>query len=188
MFKPLSSFTLSSTSQMDRAKRRTKESSSTAAATEDELAMTKAAAWAWHRRGSGSDGSGVGEFDLGGPGGAASAAVAGRKQRPSRYKLEALAAGEEKPGPVPLFDLYEIERITKELERLVMASDGGGRQREVAFATATTREGRKAASKASGSRALPWICGAAADVVEVAPLGARTTALPGSGRARVGKR
>ncbi|URE04496.1 hypothetical protein MUK42_19710 [Musa troglodytarum] len=173
---------------MDRAKRRTKASSSTAAATEDELAVTKAAAWAWYQRGSGNDGRGVGEFDLGRRGGAAAVAVAGRKQRPSRYKLEALAAAEEKPGPVPLFDLYEIERITRELERLTMASDGGGRQREVASATATTREGRKAASKASGPRVRPWICGAAADAVEVAPLRARTTAPHGSRRGRrVGK-
>ncbi|KAJ8504194.1 hypothetical protein OPV22_005080 [Ensete ventricosum] len=174
---------------MDRAKRRTKASSSTGAATEDELATTKAAAWAWYQRGSGSDGRGVGEFDLGGRGGAASAAGAGRKQRPSRYKLEALAASEEKPRPVPLLDVYDIERITRELERLVVASDGGGRQREVAFATATTREGRKAAS---GSRARPWICGAtAADVAALPARGrgkAATTALHRSGRPRAGKR
>ncbi|CAL9117746.1 unnamed protein product [Musa textilis] len=139
--------------------------SAAATAADDELAMAKAAAWAWYQHGSGSDDRTARESDLGWAGGAASEA---RGQRPSRYKLEALAAVEE-PGPaVPLLDVYEIGRITRELERLIVASDGSerrGRARDKeAFATP------RAAGKASGSWVghAAGICGAAGDALEPA--------------------
>ncbi|CAL9762131.1 unnamed protein product [Musa acuminata subsp. burmannicoides] len=146
-------------------------SSAAATAADDELAMAKAAAWAWYQHGSGSDDRTARESDLGWTEGAAAKAS---RQRPSRYKLEALAAVEELGPAVPLLDVYEIERITRELERLIMASDGRerrGRARDKeAFATPRTTEGRRAAGKASGSWVghAAGICGAAGDALEPA--------------------
>lgn len=136
-------------------------SSAAATAADDELAMAKAAAWAWYQHGSGSDDRTARESDLGWEVGAAAKA---RRQRPSRYKLEALAAVEELGPAVPLLDVYEIERITRELERLIMARD------KEAFATPRTTERRRAAGKASGSWVghAAGICGAAGDAVEPA--------------------
>ncbi|CAL9054110.1 unnamed protein product [Musa banksii] len=136
-------------------------SSAAATAADDELAMAKAAAWAWYQHGSGSDDRTARESDLGWEVGAAAKA---RRQRPSRYKLEALAAVEELGPAVPLLDVYEIERITRELERLIMARD------KETFATPRTTEGTRAASKASGSCLghAAGICGAAGDAVEPA--------------------
>ncbi|XP_074559673.1 uncharacterized protein LOC141815619 [Curcuma longa] len=158
-------------------------SSATAAADDDDWAMAKAAAWAWYNRSGADDARASPEFDLG-------RFIRRPPPPPSRYKQEATAANTvgaavDEVGPtgvaVPLLDLYEIERITRQLERLI--GDGGWtRRKEAAEVTASPsppspstpsmtptrrKAGRKWACHAAG------ICGAAGDAVAAAPLVAR---------------
>ncbi|EHA8587222.1 hypothetical protein COCNU_scaffold001635G000010 [Cocos nucifera] len=140
-----------------------KRMTSAASAEEDELALVKAAAWAWYQRGSGNEGRPGREFGIARGGTACS-------PRPSRYQLEALAkvSGSREPGPGTsnsLLDLYEIERITRELDRLIAASsaadDHRARRKEV--------EKRKVAARRTSGfwmRHAVAICGTRGDVVE----------------------
>lgn len=151
---------------------------SSATAADDDWAMAKAAAWAWYKRRS-DDARASPESDLG--------RFIRRQKPPSRYKQEATAAktaaaAADEVGPtgvsVPLLDLYEIERITRQLERFIV---GGGTQRKEAAVTAspsppspstpsttpTRKAGRKWACHASR------ICCAAGDAAAAVPLVAR---------------
>lgn len=101
----------------------------------DELALVKAAAWAWYQHGSGSEGRAMREYDL---------AMPKKAPKPSRYKIEAMKEPEKAPtyqlspptsGPlsplstasskqseISLLDDYEIDRISKELDRYIESS------------------------------------------------------------------
>lgn len=97
----------------------------------DPSGAVKAAAWAWFQRGSLSDGKPIDEFH-------ATRSRHAHAPIPSRYKLEALRMFEEDPEKEPsslsspsspsnqshtsLFDTYEIERISEQLDYLVKAS------------------------------------------------------------------
>ncbi|CAJ1867392.1 unnamed protein product [Sphenostylis stenocarpa] len=85
--------------------------------TTDELAIVKAAAWAWYQHGSGSKPKAKSEFHV-----TRSQSVA----RPSRYKLEAMRMAKEAPSILtikPLLDSYEVQCISKQLDRLIKGSD-----------------------------------------------------------------
>ncbi|XP_042423782.1 uncharacterized protein LOC122011455 [Zingiber officinale] len=150
------------------------------AADADRLAMPKASAWAWYnyKHGSGAVDARdtVSETDL-------SRLNHRRPRLPSRFKREAITTGstataeeeEEEPGTagvVPLMDSYEIERITRELERII--GGGGARRREAAAATATPPPScsafpammlRRKAGKTWARHAV-GICGVARDAVK----------------------
>ncbi|XP_061352791.1 uncharacterized protein LOC133297640 [Gastrolobium bilobum] len=82
----------------------------------DELAIVKAAAWAWYQHGSGSKRKAMSEFHV---------TRTQRAFRPSRYKLEAMRMTKEaNEGPSihtnkSLLDTYEIQSISRQLERLI---------------------------------------------------------------------
>ncbi|XP_019702394.1 uncharacterized protein [Elaeis guineensis] len=147
-----------------------KRMTSAASAEEDEMALVKAAAWAWYQRGSGNEGRPGREFDI-------TCGGAARIPRPSRYQLEALAkvSGSPKPGPATsnsLLDLYEIERITRELDRLIAASSAADNHR----ARRKEVEKRKVVARRTSGfwmRHAVAICGTSGDVVEARVLGGR---------------
>ncbi|KAK7305681.1 hypothetical protein VNO77_43590 [Canavalia gladiata] len=82
----------------------------------DELAIVKAAAWAWYQHGSGSEGKAKSEVDV------------PRTQhvaRPSRYKLEAMRMAKEGSSihtNKSLLDAYEVQSISRQLDRLIESS------------------------------------------------------------------
>ncbi|XP_038985558.1 uncharacterized protein LOC120111744 [Phoenix dactylifera] len=148
---------------------------STASGEEDELALVKAAARAWYQHGSGNEGRAGREFVI--PRGGAA-----RSPRPSRYKLEALAAvsGSPEPGPgtsTSLLDLYELERITRELDRLIAASSTADDHR---MRRKEPEERKVVARKMSGfwMRHAVAICGTRGDVVEAPVLASRRRSKP----------
>lgn len=116
---------------MHKKKKHTNAAAAAAAQPEsqtEKLALVKAAAWAWHQHSSSSISKQSPEFP------SISASRRRSAHRPSRYQLESLSKSDhptaspvslvsEKTGPITLLDLYEIERITRELERLVAASE-----------------------------------------------------------------
>lgn len=143
---------------------------SEASAEEDELVLVKAAAWAWYQHGSGNEGRPGREFGVARSG-------ATRSPRPSRYQLEALARVSRSPEPGPgtstsLLDLYEIERITRELNRLIAASSAADDHRS----RWKEAEKRKVVARRTGgfwmSHAV-GICGTRGDVVEARVLASR---------------
>lgn len=101
----------------------------------DEFAIIKAAAWAWYERGSGSEGKPIREFEF---------THMQRQPKPSRYKLEAMnmtsnnGCASDHPLLVSdnistsitcttsssssLFDKYEIERISMDLDMYIKYS------------------------------------------------------------------
>lgn len=90
---------------------------------EDELAIVKAAAWAWYQHGSGSEGKkAISEFGV--------TARTQRAARPSRFKLEAMRMAKEAKEGTPLhtnknkslFDTYEVQSISRQLDRLIIES------------------------------------------------------------------
>ncbi|XP_073010864.1 uncharacterized protein [Typha latifolia] len=165
---------------MDRRKRRTSSISSES----DDLALVKAAAWAWYQHGSGGPDARPppAESDV-------ASRSSQRPPRPSRYQIEAratagtvtAAAGSDKTPP-RLLDLYEIEWITKELERLISASTKGGadRRKEVAPPTA---EGKRSGKKSGGNGGFfGWhamaICGSVGETVDPAAVVGRRRTKP----------
>ncbi|CAL0334817.1 unnamed protein product [Lupinus luteus] len=90
----------------------------------DELALVKAAAWAWYQHGSGSEAKAM-----------MSEIHVRRTQRetgPSRYKLEAMGMAKkakEEGSSIhtkkPLLDTYEIQSISRQLDRLIIESGHG---------------------------------------------------------------
>lgn len=84
--------------------------------TTDELAIVKAAARAWYQHGSGSKAKAKSEFEV-----TRSQSLA----RPSRYKLEAMRMAKETTSVhtiKPLLDSYEVQCISKQLDRLIKES------------------------------------------------------------------
>nr|XP_027075672.1 uncharacterized protein LOC113699501 [Coffea arabica]XP_027076620.1 uncharacterized protein LOC113700383 [Coffea arabica] len=159
----------------------------------DELALVKAAAWAWYQHGSGSEGRAVREYDL---------AMPKRAPKPSRYKIEAMKESEEAPihrlspptsaplspfstasskqSEISLLDDYEIQRISKELDRYMaessraeylksfLGSDHRANNRVVSLSESGTSEG-KSKQKRKNSRGF-WmkygaVCGSRKDDV-----------------------
>ncbi|OIW14155.1 hypothetical protein TanjilG_21295 [Lupinus angustifolius] len=89
----------------------------------DELALVKAAAWAWYQHGSGSEAKAmVNEFHV---------RRTQRENGPSRYKLEAMAKKSKEEGASihtknkPLLDTYEIQSISRQLDKLIIESGHG---------------------------------------------------------------
>ncbi|PKA52368.1 hypothetical protein AXF42_Ash010265 [Apostasia shenzhenica] len=112
--------------------RTTTSSSSSPGAAEDNLAPVRAAAWAWHQRGSGGRDpvAATVEDDP-------SLRRLLHSRRPSRYRLEALRSGEpqsnhktDEPESI-LLDLYEIKRITDELDLLIVRASAAGEASDV---------------------------------------------------------
>ncbi|MQM03659.1 hypothetical protein Taro_036443 [Colocasia esculenta] len=146
---------------------------------DDELALVKAAAWAWFQHGSANESKATREFDL---------ARKRRQHRPSRYKLEAVAAAAAAvaanvsatsdhlswaaPSPtseLSLLDPYEVDRISKQLDRLVASTRRGGSGRA---GHRRSREAGKGAAKVSGFwlRHAVGLCGSRADAAEARAL------------------
>lgn len=88
----------------------------------DELALVKAAAWAWHQHGSGSEGKAKSKSEF-------HATRTQHAARPSRYKLEAMRMAKEAKeegsqihtNKKSLFDTFEIQSISRQLDRLIEA-------------------------------------------------------------------
>ncbi|CAL9105423.1 unnamed protein product [Musa textilis] len=127
------------------------------------MALVRAAAWAWYQQGSGKaaresdDGRRVG-ID-----------AARNLPRPSRYKLEALAAAKACPV-ISLLDVYDVEWITRELDRVTMASrssTGGGDRHRRSAKEAAALEGMRRA-RGSWVRHAVDICWSKGDIVEEA--------------------
>ncbi|CAK9156043.1 unnamed protein product [Ilex paraguariensis] len=142
----------------------------------DELAIVKAAAWAWYQRGSGSEARSMREYDLTRP---------SRAPKPSRYKLEAMAMeGSTSTSPSPchstgdtsLFDMYEKERISKQLDDYIKASHiqyyggfhGGGDRSIVSVSeSGVKRKEKKKKKKRKGFWLMQAVtCGSRDDVVD----------------------
>ncbi|KAI3781220.1 hypothetical protein L2E82_11229 [Cichorium intybus] len=154
----------------------------------DELAITKAAAWAWYERGSWFEHNSIRETDC--------RRTSDYIRRPSRYKLEAMKTPEinETLDSHPcvnssllctervqnsLFDMYEIERISKDLDcyvessavkhrRKSVAGGGHGDRRGVSLSEGT--KGKRESKSKSEKRKGFWIgrpltCGSSRDVV-----------------------
>ncbi|KAJ8471286.1 hypothetical protein OPV22_025629 [Ensete ventricosum] len=133
------------------------------AADEEDLALVKAAAWAWYQQGSGKaaresdDRRRVG-VDPG-----------RNMRRPSRYKLEAIAAAKACPV-ISLLDVYDVEWITRELDRVSMASrssTGGGDRHRRSGKDAAALEGMRRA-RGTWVRHAVDICWSKGAVVEAA--------------------
>ncbi|KAH7679815.1 hypothetical protein IHE45_06G083400 [Dioscorea alata] len=123
----------------------------------DELAAVKAAAWAWYQRGCGAEGKPFPEAEPG-------AIPTGFTRRPSRFKVQAesdsdlLERSDPEGSDNSLLDLYEVERITRQIERLVMANVDG-----------KDRKGTKGLAKWVNGfwmRHALGICGTREDVVD----------------------
>nr|CAD1826736.1 unnamed protein product [Ananas comosus var. bracteatus] len=86
----------------------------------------------------------------------------------------AAAGGKTPPRPAPLLDVYEVEWITRELERLIAAaSDRRWERKSPAAAPPPARRGG-----GGGGGGLLWrravaICGSRGDMVDAAALVAR---------------
>lgn len=139
-------------------KKQTPNPTSTNQQEHDHLSLIKAAAWAWYQHGSGINHSKpeTREIDV-------SRTRSTTPRRPTRYKLEAL---QSKPDPLArlsssssslLLDLYEVERITRELDNLI----GSGKKENGS---------KRVGKKVNGFRV---ICGSRSDVVEAAVLDGR---------------
>ncbi|XP_018684493.1 uncharacterized protein LOC108953393 [Musa acuminata AAA Group] len=137
-------------------------------AADDEMALVRAAAWAWYQQGSGKV---VRESD---DGRRVGVDAARNMPRPSRYKLEALAASKVCPA-IALLDVYDVEWITRELDRVTMASrssTGGGDRHRRSAKDAAALEGMRRA-RGSWARHAVDICWSKGDVVEEAALSPR---------------
>ncbi|KAM7519837.1 hypothetical protein LguiB_018799 [Lonicera macranthoides] len=146
----------------------------------NDLAIVKAAAWAWYQRGSGSDGRPMTEHDF---------TRSHRAYVPSRYKLEAMKrtcqesttkGSHSSPSLLSspsytdnsLFDHYEIERISRELD-YYMESSGSQRshRREAAWPEREKSGKKKSKSGNSKKKSGFWsmrggvVCGSKDDVV-----------------------
>ncbi|KAE9598813.1 hypothetical protein Lal_00022348 [Lupinus albus] len=94
----------------------------------DELALVKAAAWAWYQHGSGSEAKVmISEFNV---------RRTQRETGPSRYKLEAMRMAKKAKEEglsihtkklLPLLDTYEIQSISRQLDRLIETGHGNNK-------------------------------------------------------------
>ncbi|KAK1441306.1 hypothetical protein QVD17_07153 [Tagetes erecta] len=128
----------------------------------DQNEITKAAAWAWYERGSWFDHKTIREVD-------------GRRPheytcRPSRYKLEAMKGSQKECNDNSLFDMYEIERISRELCCYMESSKVNRRSRAVEGSRSVVTEetkGKRTRKKYNwGWRRHGIVCGSSEDVVE----------------------
>ncbi|XP_057807262.1 uncharacterized protein LOC131021937 [Salvia miltiorrhiza] len=126
----------------------------------DESGLAKSAAWAWYERGSGSDGRPIKEVDVW---------MSKPEPKPSRYKLEALRNLQRdqhiNSSKNSLLDNYEIERISKQLDRYIEASHvnyNAGDQPTAAAANFVKRR----MLKGFWSRRVPACGSSRSDVVE----------------------
>jgi len=120
----------------------------------------KAAAWAWYERGSWFDHKTI-------------CVVDGKRpheyiHRPSRYKLEAMKGSQKDCNDNSLFDMYEIERISRELCCYMESSKVECRYRTVEGSVMTEETKGKTTGKKYnwGWRRHGIICGSSEDVVE----------------------
>ncbi|RWW20204.1 hypothetical protein GW17_00015691 [Ensete ventricosum] len=98
----------------------------------------------------------------------------GTARRPSRRLLDdRAAAGEsstaEPRSAIPLLDAYEIEWITRELDRLIVGSRQEGTRSETTAAAATAERGRETTAKPAGgfwARHAVGLCSPKEGVVE----------------------
>ncbi|KAJ0987259.1 hypothetical protein J5N97_005615 [Dioscorea zingiberensis] len=132
---------------------------------ESELSLVKAAAWAWYQHGSGNHGNAFRETEL---------RRHARSPRPTRYKREAFraASSDSELSANLLFDPYEIERITRHLERLIVASTNGRDRAKGKEAETGKRE------NGFWMRNGQAICGARGDAVEGHVFGRRRQRKP----------
>lgn len=124
----------------------------------DQSALTKSAAWAWHEHGSGLNARSVREVDV---------RSSETEPRPSRYKLELLRNLQlDHTRTNSLFDNYEIQRISKQLDHYIESSHAkyhGG-----APPTAAARKKKMSTIMPRGfwSRHVPVCSSSRGDVVE----------------------
>lgn len=125
----------------------------------DESGLAKSAAWAWYEHGSGSYGRPVQEVDVW---------RAKTEPKPSRYKLEALRNLQRDEASNSLLDNYEIERISKQLDRYIEASHVKHHGGDPATAVANDKVFlKKKILKGFWWRHVPVACGSSRnDVVE----------------------
>ncbi|MFS7948776.1 hypothetical protein Hanom_Chr06g00563831 [Helianthus anomalus] len=132
----------------------------------DQNEITRAAAWAWYERGSWFEHKTIKETEFRRP--------QDYTPRPSRYKIEARKQSQKEYHGNSLLDMYEIERISRELNCYVESSRVAHRARSV---DGGDRGGRSMVSKETrGKRIgkkLNWgwkrhgvACGSSEDVVE----------------------
>ncbi|KAJ0981265.1 hypothetical protein J5N97_009520 [Dioscorea zingiberensis] len=147
---------------MNRKKQRRTSTSSG----DDELAVVKAAAWAWYQRGSGNQGKPFRESE-------AAAFPARFACRPSRFKLEMESELLQRSDPEPggseksLLDVYEVERITRQIERFVIATaDERDRIKKRDKGTIRTTKGMVKRVNGFWLRHAIGICGTREAVVE----------------------
>ncbi|KAI3761831.1 hypothetical protein L1987_52253 [Smallanthus sonchifolius] len=133
----------------------------------DQNDITKAAAWAWYERGLWFEQKAIRESDR--------IRLQDYAPRPSRYKIEAMKESQKQTHvDNSLMDMYEIERISRELycyvessrvdrhTRSVNGGDHGGRS---TFSKET--KGKRTGKKQSwGWRRHGIVCGSTEDVVE----------------------
>lgn len=158
-----------------------KKKHTTAAVPEpDRLALVKAAAWAWHQHSSSPKNKQAPapppEFPLDSPQRRSS------NCRPSRYRLESLTLSKsnspdhlvpEKKAPITLLDFYEIERITRELERLA-ATVTEKREKVHGKKVVQMRKGTTGGGCLFGRHAV-MICGSPDTAAETEALNCRPT-------------
>lgn len=132
----------------------------------DQNEITKAAAWAWYERGSWFDHKTIREVD-------------GRRpheytHKPSRYKLEAMKESQKECYDNSLLDMYEIEKISRELccyiesskvdHRSRVVDRGGHGSRNI---VTEEKKGKKIGKKYNwGWKRHGIVCGSSEDVVE----------------------